>query len=146
MGTRITARICGLTVALLFAATAALAEGQSRDNTDKSAAAGSHRAAQDKGLDFSVDYDEMAKKNEERLKSEESEKGEGEGQEGQAAAGSHRAAQDEDVPKGVDWSRRLGKNWRMDPVAMDRRQDGKQSDYNADVDNQVIGVEIRRPF
>ncbi len=145
MGARIAARICGLIVASIFAATAALAEGQDQDDANKGAANGSFRAAQDKGLDLSLDYDELAARSEASLKEEE-EDGKEEAEQSPAAAGSYRAAQDEDVPQGVDWSRRLGKNWRMDPVAMDRRQDGKQSDYNADVDDQIIGVEIRRPF
>ena len=146
MDARITVTICGLTAALLLAATGALAAGQGQDSTNKGAAKGSFRAAQEKGLDLSVDYDALAAKPEKSKASEEGKTGEGEAQESPAAAGSYRAAQDQNVPQGVDWSRRLGKNWRMDPVALNRRQDGRHSDHNADVEDQVIGVEIRRPF
>ena len=146
MGADTKAKICGLAAALLFAATGALAEGQDQDSKGQSAAQGSFRAAQEKGLDLSVDHDALAAKPEKGEASEDSKKGEGEAQESPAAAGSHRAAQDQNVPQGVDWSRRLGKNWRVDPVALNRRQDGRHSDHNADVEDQVIGVEIRRPF
>ncbi len=144
MGARITTTICGLTAALLLAAGGALAEGQNSDNENKGAAQGSHRAAQDQGLDLTLDYDETVAQPEQSEASE-AEKKEGEEEEPLAAPGSYRAAQDEDM-KGVDWSRRLGKNWRMDPVALNRRQDGRHSDHNADVDDQVLGIEIRRPF
>ena len=146
MGAGIRAASYRLAFALAFATSGALAQADDPGSPDDGAARGSFRAAQEKGLDLSVDYDALAAKPEKSEASEDGKTGEGEAQESPAAAGSYRAAQDQNVPQGVDWSRRLGKNWRMDPVALNRRQDGRHSDHNADVEDQVIGVEIRRPF
>ncbi len=112
-------------------ATAALgqivaAAGDARDN----APAGSYRAAQDQGLDLTVDYDALFANQS--------------GDRGGAPPGSFRAAQD--LPARVDWSRRVGKSWELDPVLLHRRQTGQPQRPGDDLSNKTIGIELRRRF
>jgi hypothetical protein len=43
-------------------------------------------------------------------------------------------------------SRRLGPKWAADPVLLNRRQDGTGDTPNAEVPDQVLGIELRRRF
>jgi hypothetical protein len=113
-----------------LATSGALAQIGAPGARDGDAPPGSFRAAQDRGLDLSVDYEALGS--------------DGAEYESPAPAGSYRAAQD--VPEAVDWSRRLGSKWVVDPVALNRRQDGTLNEPNADVPDQVLGIEVRRPF
>ncbi|MDH3597906.1 MAG: hypothetical protein OEU09_21620 [Rhodospirillales bacterium] len=140
MGAGIRAASHRLAFALLFAASGALAQADDPGSPNGGAAQGSFRAAQERGLDLSIGREAL-----------DSHDADGEAPDSQnaedespAPAGSYRAAQD--VPAGKNWSRRLGKNWVADPVAMNRRQDGTLDEPNADVPDQVLGIEVRRPF
>ncbi len=111
---------------LLWAQIVAAAAGDARDN----APAGSYRAAQDQGLDLTVDYDALFANQS--------------GDRGSAPPGSFRAAQD--LPARVDWSRRVGKSWELDPVLLHRRQTGQPQRPGDDLSNKTIGIELRRRF
>ena len=130
MGAGMRAASYRLAFALLFAASGALAQVDDPGSPDRGAAQGSFRAAQQKGLDLSIDY--------EALDSHSAD------DESPAPAGSYRAAQD--VPASVDRSRKLGSKWVVDPVLLNRRQDGTLDKPNADVPDQMLGIELRRPF
>ena len=130
MGAGIRAASYRLAFALLFAASGALAQGDDPGFPGGSAAQGSFRAAQEKGLDLSLDYEALLSDNA--------------AYESPAPTGSYRAAPD--VPAGKNWSRRLGSKWVVDPVVLNRRQDGTLDEPNADVPDQVLGIELRRPF
>ena len=110
-----------LSAQIVFAAT-----GDAMDN----APAGSYRAAQDKGLDLTFDYDALFA----------NQPSDGYG----APTGSFRAAQD--VPARVDWSRRVGKTWELDPVLLHRRQAGQPDRPGDDLSNKTLGIELRRRF
>ena len=94
------------------------------------AAAGSHRAAEDAGLDLSIDREAFFRAEEAR----------GRG----APIGSFRAAQE--VPYRVDWSRRAGRHWELNPVLLHRRQAGQPDRPDDDLTNKTLGIELRRRF
>jgi hypothetical protein len=130
MGAGVRAASYRLAIALLFAASGALAQVDDPGFPDGGAAQGSFRAAQQQGLDLSIDFEALDSH--------------GADDESPAPAGSYRAAQD--MPAGKNWSRKLGSKWVADPVALNRRQDGTLDEPNADVPDQMLGIEIRRPF
>ena len=111
---------------LLSAQIVAAAADDAKDNVP----AGSYRAAQDKGLDLTADYDALFA----------NQPGDG----GSAPPGSFRAAQD--LPARVDWSRRVGKSWELDPVLLHRRQAGQPQRPGDDLSNKTLGIELRRRF
>ncbi len=129
-----------LAFALAFAASGALAQADDPGSADGGAARGSFRAAQERGLDLSIGREAL----DSDTADYEAPDSDTADNESPAPAGSYRAAQD--VPAGKNWSRRLGKNWVADPVALNRRQDGTLDEPNADVPDQVLGIEVRRPF
>lgn len=140
MGAGIRAASYRLAIALLFAASGALAQGDDSGSPDGGAAQGSFRAAQEKGLDLSIDYEALDSQNAD----DEAPDSQSADDESPAPAGSYRAAQD--MPAGKNWSRKLGSKWVVDPVALNRRQDGTLDEPNADVPDQMLGIEVRRPF
>ena len=103
-----------------------------------------HRSAETKSLNLMLDYDKLIDKPD--------------AYESPAPAGSLRAAQDvapppldesqrEDKSKRVDWSQRVGKNWELDPVALERRQAGRPAHEDDDLaSDNLLGVELRRRF
>jgi hypothetical protein len=111
---------------LLSAQIVAAAAGDVKGN----APSGSYRAAQDKGLDLTADYDAPFANQP--------------GDIGGAPPGSFRAAQD--LPARVDWSRRVGKSWELDPVLLHRRQAGRPDRPDDDLSKKTLGIELRRRF
>ena len=94
------------------------------------APAGSYRAAQERGLDLSLDYDTSLGEEPDPVRG--------------APIGSFRAAQE--LPARVDWSRRVGKSWELDPVLLHRRQAGQPERPGDDLSNKTLGIELRRRF
>ena len=96
----------------------------------RGAPAGSYRAAQEQGLDLSLDYDPAL--------------GAGPGPVRSAPHGSFRGAQE--LPARVDWTRPVGKSWELDPVFLHRRQAGQPERPGDDLSNTTLGIELRRGF
>lgn len=94
------------------------------------AAAGSFRAAQEEGLDLTLPFDPV------------------EGEDPSAATddvpGGSGAA--EDGPDRVDWSRRVGEDWELNPVLLNRRQAGQPDRPDDDLSNKLLGIELRKEF
>ncbi len=130
MGCQVRVPSIQLAIALGLVFLPAAAQDENQDRTVLGAPQGTHRAAQDVGLNLEIDYDALPPQD---------------GDPGsRAPVGSFRAAQD--LPPRVDLSRRLGNSWELDPVLINRRQAGQPQLPDDDASDKLLGIELRRRF